>query len=99
MSVINYTPADPANILVGLAILVVLCVFAYMLYQLARFYRQGVDIEDDYNVAHRMALDETTKKMGLDIENFRRKQEVMKSRSLRKKLEKKIVDDFFSKED
>jgi len=93
--VVEYYAPSIGELFVGIGAMLILCAVAYFVYQASRFYKQCADKEDDYNDAEIIALRKTTKGMNIDIDKFRLDRDVMKQKSFRKKLEKKIVEEYF----
>ena len=87
------------SIFAGIGAMVLLFVVAYWMYQLARLYRNMVNLSEKYDVFEEMAVDKVAKENGFDLVKEQTKRSIMKKRTFRKEIEKKALEDVFGKEE
>ena len=106
MSLINYVePVNIGGIFYGLAELVAMCVFVWIIYRIYSKFCQWIDIvinrEAKYEILETSYLDKVGKKKGIDLEKelIKRKMfENTKRKSFRRKVEEQIYEEMFGKD-
>ena len=85
---------------VGVGIMIVLFVIAYLIWQFARMYSSMADLEIKYSLMEEIALDRIAKKRGIDLNKEMMRKDIFKKnqKSFRGKLRQEAYEDMFGKD-
>lgn len=88
------------GLFLGLGLMVVMFVVAYMFYQVARGIKTMIDKDEKYELFEEMLVDKVAKKKGIDLNKELMKRNVFKQqrKSLRRKLQEEIYEEMFGKD-
>lgn len=75
----------------GVGLMFVFLVIAYLFYQISRLYKQIIDKEEAYTLSETIAVTNVAKEKGIDIDAYK----LMQNNSFRKKLEKEAIKKYF----
>lgn len=87
------------SIFAGMGILILCGVLAYLVYQIARWYKSGADLEERMTTFEECVLNNIAKKKGIDLDKEVEKRSVFKERKFRKRIREEMVIEMFGKGD
>ena len=90
--------ASVGSVFLGIGVMVVLFVMAYLFYQIARLFKPMADKEWKYELYEELVLDKVAKKKGIDLEKEYMKREIRRKKTLRRRLEEEMIEEMFGKE-
>lgn len=77
----------------GIGALILIGVFAYLIYQMTRAYKQMADKNEVYNDTEIIAVTDTAKKLGIDLQKYH----IMQNKDFAKRLEEETIKEYFEK--
>ena len=80
-------------------VLIMMCVVAYMFYQIARSLKNTADKEEKFDLYEEMVLMDHANRKGYDIEKEIVKRKYFNKKSFRKRIEEEIYKDFFKEKE
>jgi len=106
MALINYVePVSVGEGLMGVGMLILLCVWAWITYRLYKRIIVWMDSlfnrEEKYSLLEEVMLDKMAKEKGIDLDKELIKRDMFRNpenKSIRKKIRDKVYEDFFGKE-
>lgn len=86
-------------LLMGLGALAILGMVAYFMFQIARLYRGIADKEEAYENVEEAALDKMATNLGIQVEEFLTKREVRNTKTFKRALEQRMIEELLSKKE